>query len=205
VRDPERRHRREKETEAMSLYPLLVFLHVLSAMGLFAAIAIEAVALERLRRADAPTGVREGMELLARNERLGGIAMLTLIASGAWMMATTWGHQWWIASAFIGIVGMGVAGGAVSSRRIRRLRAALAAERGPGLSQAFGSLRSSAALVGSSRVRIALGVGIVALMTLKPTGAGTSLLILGASAVAGMVATLPLGAGRSPAVQRSKA
>jgi hypothetical protein len=120
----------EKETEAMSVYPFLVFLHVLGAMGLFAAIAIEAVALGRVRQADAPAGVREGMAVLAQNERLGGIAMLTLIASGAWMMATTWGHQWWIASAFIGIIGMGVAGGAVSSRRIRRLRAALAAPRG---------------------------------------------------------------------------
>ena len=194
----------EKETEAMSLYPVLVFLHVLGAMGLFAAIAIEAVALGRLRQTDAPAGVREGMALLARNERLGGIAMLTLIASGAWMMATTWGHQWWIASAFIGIIGMGIAGGAVSSRRIRRLRAALAAERGPGLSQAFTSLQSSAALVASLRVRIALGIGIVALMTLKPT-AGTSLLILAAFAVAGLVATVPLVAGRSPMAHRSEA
>ena len=195
----------EKETEPMSLYPVLVFLHVLGAMGLFAAIAIEAVALGRLRQTDAPAGVREGMALLARNERLGGIAMLTLIASGAWMMATTWGHQWWIASAFIGIIGMGIAGGAVSSRRIRRLRAALAAERGPGLSQAFTSLQSSAALVASLRVRIALGIGIVALMTLKPTGAGTSLLILAAFAVAGLVATVPLVAGRSPMAHRSEA
>ncbi len=189
----------------MSLYPVLVFLHVLGAMGLFAAIAVEAVALGRLRRADAPAGVRDGMALLARNERLGGIAMLTVIASGAWMMATTWGHQWWIASAFVGIVGMGVAGGAVSARRLRRLRAALAAERGPGLSQAFSTLQSSAALVASLRVRIAIGIGIVALMTLKPTGAGTSLVILAASAVAGLVATLPLGAARSPVVRRSEA
>ncbi|HSD19688.1 MAG TPA: hypothetical protein VLC54_06615 [Anaeromyxobacter sp.] len=189
----------------MSLYPFLVFLHVIAAMGLFAAIAIEAVALGRLRQADAPASVREGMGLLARNERLGGIAMLTLIASGAWMMATTWGHQWWIVSAFIGIIGMGVAGGAVSSRRIRRLRAALAAERGPGLSQAFTSLQSSTALVASLRVRIALGVGIVALMTLKPSGAGTSLLILAAFAVAGLVAILPLGAGRSQMARGSEA
>jgi hypothetical protein len=182
----------------MSLYPLLVFLHVLGAMGLFAAIAIEAVALERLRRADAPAGVREGMGLLARNERLGGIAMLTLIASGAWMMATTWGHQWWIASAFIGIIGMGVAGGAISSRRIRRLRAALAAERGPGLSQAFRLLQSSAALAASLRVRIALGIGIVGLMSIKPTGVGTSLLILAVAVLAGLAASLPLATGRAP-------
>lgn len=189
----------------MSLYPLLVFLHVLSAMGLFAAIAVEAVALGRLRRADAPAGVREGMGLLARNERLGGIAMLTLIASGAWMMATTWGHQWWIASAFIGIIGMGAAGGAVSSRRIRRLRAALDAEKGPGLSQAFRTLQTSAALVASLRVRISLGIGIVALMSLKPTGAGTSLLILAAALVAGLAASLPLAAARAPMVERSEA
>ncbi len=54
-------------------------------------------------------------------------------------------------------------------------------------------------------MRIALGVGIVALMTLKPSGAGTSLLILAAFAVAGLVAILPLGAGRSQMARGSEA
>lgn len=188
----------------MDLYPLLVFFHVLGAVGLFAALGIEAVAVARLGRTDAIEGARDALGLLRVNDRLGGVGMLVLLASGAWMMALTWGAQPWLSAAFVAIVFMGIAGGAVSSRRIRRLRAALAAERGAALSEPFRTLRSSVALTVSLRVRLAIGVGILALMTLKPAALGSALLVLAAVA-AGLVASLPLAGARAPAAQRSGA
>ena len=189
----------------MTLYPFLVFFHVLGAVGLFAALGIEAVAVGRLGRTDATDGAREALGSLQRNDRLGGISMLVLLASGAWMMAS-WGAQPWLSAAFVAIVFMGIAGGAVSSRRIRRLRAALAAERGAALSEPFRTLRSNVALAVSLRLRIAIGVGILALMTLKPSALGSALLVLAAVA-AGLVASLPLAGVRTRASvgQRSEA
>jgi hypothetical protein len=69
--------------------------------------------------------------------RLGPIAMLTTLVAGMWMMAQVWGHQPWIVSAFVGLVGMAALGGVISLRGARRLRVALAGETGPALSDAL--------------------------------------------------------------------
>jgi len=173
----------------MSLYQFLIFIHVLGAVALFVAIGIEAVALGRLRRAETPAAARVWLGLFRMPGRLGPTAMLTALASGAWMMKVSWGYQPWIAGALAAIVGMAVIGGVVSRRRMRRLRVALAAESRPELSEA---LRSSPALVMSLRLRIALGVGILALMTMKPSDHASAILVLAAAVLAALVASIPL-------------
>jgi hypothetical protein len=176
----------------MSLYQFLIFIHVLGAMALFVAIGIEAVALGRLRRAETPADARVWLGLSRLPGRVGPIAMLTALASGAWMMKVSWGYQAWIAGALAAMVGMAVIGAVVSLRRMRRLRAALHAE--SGLSEA---LRSSPALVTSLRLRIALGVGILALMTMKPSDHATAILVLATAVLAASIplATRPVNTG----------
>ncbi|WP_242336782.1 MULTISPECIES: hypothetical protein [Anaeromyxobacter] len=173
----------------MNTYAILMFLHVLAGVGVYVALGIETVALGGLRRAETPGEAGVWLRLHALPGRLLPGAMLVALASGAWMMATTWGHRPWILAAFIGMVGMGIAGGGVSGRAMRRLRAALATEDGAVLSPAFRAGQGSAALTGSLRVRIAIGLGILALMTLKPEAAGSAL-VLTASVVAGLAASL---------------
>lgn len=175
----------------MTAYPFIVFVHVVGAVGIFATIAIETVSLGRLQRAATPADARVWMSLLALPWRLGPIPMSATLASGIWMMAVSWGPQPWLVSAFVGLVGMAVAS-VVSRRRTRRLRAALAAEPPSEL-----PLRSGQALTASLRLRIALGVGILGLMTVKPGAAG-SWLILAAAAAAGLIASIgSLAARRS--------
>jgi hypothetical protein len=60
---------------------------------------------------------------------------------------------------------------------------------GPERSETFRSLLSERALVVSLRLRIALGIGIVGLMTMKPD-AVVSGVVLAASAAAGLAAGL---------------
>ncbi len=170
----------------MTAYPFLVFVHVLGAVGIFAAIAIETASLERLQRAETPADARVWVSLLALPSRLGPIGMVATLASGIWMMAVSWGPQPWLVSAFVGLVGMAVAG-VVSLRRTRRLRVALAAESTSEL-----PLRSGQVLSASLRLRIALGVGILGLMTVKPGAAG-SWLVLAAAAAAGLIASIARG------------
>jgi hypothetical protein len=182
----------------MSLYQFLIFIHVLAAVGLFVAIGIEAVSLARLRRAETPADARVWLGLFRLPGRLGPVAMLTVLASGAWMMKVSWGYQPWIAGALLAVVAMAVIGGAVSLRRMRRLRAALAAETGPGLSNATRAARSGPALVNSLRIRIALGVGILGLMTMKPSDHPTAILVLVTAVAAALVASLPLATLKRP-------
>jgi hypothetical protein len=175
----------------MTLHPLLLFVHVLGGVGVFVALGIEAVSLGRLRLADSPADARASMRALALPFRLGPTAMLVTLASGMWMMATSWGHEPWIVSAFAGLVAMAVLGGAVSLRAMRRLRVALAAESEHELSAAFRQARSSGALASSLRLRIAIGIGILGLMTVKPPDVATSSLVLAAAVLAGVIASIP--------------
>jgi hypothetical protein len=181
----------------MNTYSLLVFIHVLGGVGIYVALGIEAIALGRLQRAESLRDASAWLQLLALAGRLAPSSMLAALASGVWMAVQVWGHQPWIFSAFLGLVAMGIAGGAISGRRLRRLRAALPFERGPEPSSAFLAARSSAALQASLRVRIAIGLGVLALMTLKPDAAGSAV-ILSAAILAGFVASI------SPVARRSR-
>jgi hypothetical protein len=174
----------------MSLYQFLIFIHVLGAVALFVAIGIEAVSLARLRQAETVADARVWLRSLKLPGRLGPIAMLTALASGAWMMKVSWGYQPWIAVALVALVGMAVTGGAISLRGMRRLRTALRAETGSGLSERARTIRSSPALVTSLRIRIALGVGILGLMTMKPSDHATAVLVFGTAALAALVASI---------------
>ncbi len=65
----------------MSLYQLLVFLHVLAGVGIFVALGIESISLGRLQSAATPVDARVWMGLL-KPGRLGPIAMLTTLVAG---------------------------------------------------------------------------------------------------------------------------
>jgi hypothetical protein len=179
----------------MNSYSLVTFVHVLGATGLFVAMAIEAVSLGRLPKTTTSEEGREWLRSLALAGRLGPIAMLTAVASGVWMAAVAWSPEPWMPSALGAVIAMAVIGGIVTNRRVRQLRAAAAA----GGSRADLARRiSMSALAASLRVRFALGVGVLALMTLKPGLAG-SLLLMAAAAVGGL-----LGAG-IPSLRRGSA
>jgi hypothetical protein len=156
---------------------------------MFAVLGIETMALRGFRRANTLAETRTWMGLLAVPARLGPITLLTTLASGVWLMAKWWGPQPWILTALVAIAVMAVVGGVASRRAMQRIGKALPSETGPELSAAFRSLRSSPALALSHRLRTAVGVGILALMTMKPGAAG-SLLILAAAIVAGLIASL---------------
>jgi hypothetical protein len=189
----------------MTLHPILVFVHVLGGVGVFVALGIEAVALARLRLADEPAEARVSMRALAAPHRLGPVAMLIALASGMWMTATSWGPEPWIVAALVGLVAMGALGGGVSLRALRRLRAALADERGRELSDAFRQVRASAALPSALRLRTAIGVGILALMTVKPPDAATASLVLAAAVLVGAVASVPSAVAAAGERDRSHA
>jgi hypothetical protein len=120
--------------------------------------------------------------------------MIAILGSGIAMTAVRWGDQGWLVAAFIGLVAMGALGGLVS-RQVRSLRATLASGAGTELSDAFRSARSVQAPGASVRLRLTIGVGVLALMSFRPGAAGSAL-ILAAAVLAGLVAGLSPNAKR---------
>ena len=163
----------------MTPYLLLVFLHVLGAVGLFMAWGVEGVALSQLARATTPNDARDAIALRRRIAPGGMVAMLTAVITGIWMMIVRWGHQPWEAGAMALLVAIIAVGIGFNGRAKPQLAAAMKAE-----DIAPARLRlTSAALTLSMRLRLTLGIGIIALMVLKPDVAGA--LAIGASAGAG--------------------
>ncbi|GAO05188.1 hypothetical protein [Anaeromyxobacter sp. PSR-1] len=184
------------------VYPITVFAHVAGAVLLGVAGGIEAVALARLRRAATPDEARSWLGQLVLPGRLGGLAMLAILASGIWMTVSVWGHAPWIASGFIGMVLMGALGGAVTGRWLKRVGPAVQQERGPALTPELRARLASPVLDASLRLRAALGVGVLALMAMKPTGGPAAAVLLAASAALGLAwAAGPLAAARGKGAQ----
>ena len=149
------------------LYSLALFFHILAAFGLIAAITLEAVSQRGLRQAATAEAARTAIRPLDFVAPLGAGSALLILVTGIYMMATAWGLQGWIAVALAGLILNALSGALVTRSRIVRLRPVLAAS---------GSLSPPAQLTlgdpvlrASLRLRLGVVLGILFLMTVKPS------------------------------------
>ena len=142
----------------------LLFIHVASAMGIFAALGIEVRALAHLRRATGGATARAALADLGTARRVGGPAMLLLIVSGFWLATAYW--HWrgaWMGLGLLGLALIGAVGRLMTGRAVRRVS--------PHLDQpGFDAVLREAdpALLRSFLIRTVLLTAVVYLMTVKP-------------------------------------
>ena len=150
----------------MTLYSVELFVHVVSALGIFAALTLEGVSLAHLRRATTASQARLWIEFAPGLPALAIGSLVFLLLSGILMTAQMSG--WMLAWPRVAMVALILIGplGAVTGRRMRAIRQACAANN-PMESDLFGKLRDPF-LKFSMNIRIALVLGIVLLMTAKP-------------------------------------
>lgn len=167
----------------MNSYIFLIFLHVLAAVGIFAAWGSESIILRQLRRAKAVDEAEKGLQLLKKQRAMGPISMLIVLATGIWMGVTRWGHQDWMVTAFVAMLLIIVVGLVLARRAMPRIKKALA-DKPEELPPDYMALTVPLAV--SLQLRISIGVGIVGLMTIKSAMPG-SLAILGISIALGIL------------------
>ena len=168
-----------------SLYSILLFLHIVGALGLFASLAVEQAGLLNLRRASTTAQAREWLSLFRALGRIQGPSAVTLLATGLYMMTTRWSHQAWAGLGLVGMVLMAIIGAVVTGRRMKAIGRAVPEGDGP-LSAALRERFEDPALWTSALVRVALALGIVFNMSVKPTTGG---------AVAALVVAIGFGLG----------
>ena len=179
----------------MSLYSISLFLHIVGALGIFAAIGLEWAGRSNLKRATETSQVREWIRLLAAPRSVGGPSALLVLVSGIYMSATRWGPQGWTLVALAGMVGVAAVGGAVGGRRVGAIARGLPGETGP-VSPMLRQRLDDPALTLSLWTRTALLLGIVFLMSVRP-GWGGALAVMAIALLLGIAAAQPaLGAGR---------
>jgi len=182
----------------VSVYSISLFLHIVGAWGLFAALGLEWAGLSNLRRATGTDQAREWARLLAAPRAVGGPAGLVILASDIYMTATRWGPQAWIVASLAGIVVIALLGATISGRRAAAIVRALQESRGPMTADLHRLLHDPGLILGL-RVRGALLLGVVFLMSNRPGAAG-ALAAMGAALVLGIAAAMPaFGGGRRAA------
>jgi len=195
---PELAARIQVKGDPMSVYSISLFLHIVGALGLFAVLALEWAGLYHLRRATEASQVREWVRLLAAPRVVGGPAALVILVTGIYLSATRWGPQGWIVVGLAGMVVIAVLGAVLSGRRTGAIARALPAQSGP-ISMALGRHLRDPVLALSLWVRTALFLGIVFVMSTKPSAAG-ALAAMAVAVVVGLAAAIPAwGGGRRQA------
>ena len=173
----------------MNGYRLIVFAHVLGAVGLFVPLAVEYVADSRLRASSTLEQAREWSRLFGVPRVLTLPSALVAVASG--MYLATASGSWslpWVRPALPTIIAIAALGAIVGPRR-KRLVSALAA----GAGVVPHELRSSMLdplFAASWRLKTALLAALLFEMCARPEGPA-ALLWLGAFVLAGLGWTIP--------------
>jgi len=180
----------------VTLYHLALFLHIIGAFGLVAAITVEAISLRGLRGAtrsdDALMWLRISRGIVMR---LAPASLGLILLTGLDMVATTWGPRGWILVALASLVLLAVVGAFGTGMRMARIGPRLGGAPGP-LSDELRSLLRDPILLTSLLVRSAIVLGIALLMTVKPSGLASLVIIVLAVAIGLLAGQLAARGGR---------
>ena len=170
----------------MTTYSTVLFIHVVSAIGLFIALAAEGAIFFRIRSAQS---VEEARFFIRAFQRLHIVAIPSFLGvlAGGMYLASKWGRGiFWIPVALGATLLIMLIGGFVTGIRMTRLRKVLSSTENDVSIEALSAMTKDTALLLSYGLRVGLGLGIVFLMTAKPDLPG-SLVALAAGCGAGLL------------------
>ena len=189
----------------MSIYTIVLFLHVSGAIGYFIGIGIWLFGLATLRRAQRVEQVRSIANLVGLTGPLFAVSVLLILVTGLYMAFTAWGLQTgWIDVALISLILMAPLGTALVEPRRRAIdRMAREAPDGP-LPESL-EQRTHDPLLGTTLQTLAtLLLGIVFLMTTKPS-LPVSLIVIAVALALGLASGLLVSRAARTQVQRADA
>jgi hypothetical protein len=166
---------------------VLLFLHVTSAMGVVAGLGIEGLVLIQLRAARTGSEARGALASTRYVQRVMGLSLLAAIVTGIYLATVYWSWRGaWMGMAILTIIIMGFIGGFMTGRPTTRVM------RATGDGPAAAELQAVQGQLSLSYViRLGLFLGIIFLMTTKPTSGAIALLVVLISAGVGLLAGLP--------------
>ena len=173
----------------MIAYSSTLFIHLAAALVLFIAFGLEWAASHFLRAATTPDEARAWLRLARLGPLFSGPALAVLILSGGYLgYITGLMKQGWIAASFLGILFAFLPGVVIHLPRMKAIRDALSTSPSPLAPAVISKLRDPL-LATSVRTRALLALGIVYIMTAKPT-LPLSLLALACFAILGLLLSL---------------
>ena len=166
----------------MNAESIILFLHIVGAIGIFVALGLEWTGLSHLRNAQAPEQVRVWMGMLKSTQGVGFSSMLTTVITGVYMMLTDWGFVPWIYVTIGALILVILLSTLLTRPRIAAIGKAMFMEKGR-ISINLPTLANHPLLGISIKLRVAIALGIVFLKTTKPELGGSLLAIVVALAL----------------------
>lgn len=170
----------------MSILSAVLFIHVLSAMSLFAAFGLEAAVLLRIRSSLNAEQARAGVLSFHRLRSIAMPAFLGVLGSGLYLAYLYGGGTTWIPASLIAMLLVMLVGGTVTGIKMARLKKLVSTSGEAAAIEAILARTQDRSLVFSYGFRLGLAVGIVFLMTAKPE-LGLSVAALAGAALAGLI------------------
>ncbi|MBZ5563334.1 MAG: DUF2269 family protein [Acidobacteriia bacterium] len=173
----------------MSFYSAVLFVHIVGALTLFMALAIEWSSLRQMHRTGSSAQASLSIKMSSSLPPVNMASMLVVLLSGGYLASRM--EAWrdpWIWAALAGMFSIGGIAVTLTRRRMEEIRRLCADENAELTKELIARLRDPVLLV-SMRLRIAIALGIVFLMVTKPNLDG-ALLALGVAAVAGIFPTM---------------
>jgi hypothetical protein len=177
----------------MTLYSLALFIHVSADIGIFIGLGLQLFCLAALRRAGTVEQARGFVQLIHGSQPLSVVSALLTIAAGLYMALTVWDwRSGWILAALASIIVLlpPLIAGLIEPRLRAMTDLLKTAAPGP-LSVALRARIHDPILGTALQTAAAVVLGIVFLMTTKPSLAGSSL-VMGVFVALGLAASLPL-------------
>jgi len=165
----------------MNTYSIALFLHIVGALVLFSALALEWVGLRQIRNATLSDQVRTWMGILNGASKAGFPSMLVTVVTGVYMMVV-WGRTPWLVTT-VGMLVLMIVLVRVAAPRVKALGQSLVTA-------------NDLILWVSIQTRIAIALGIVFLKVAKPDWIG-SMLTVGAAVALGVISALPMSHRRA--------
>jgi hypothetical protein len=171
----------------MQFYYVILFLHISSALALFMGMAIAWVGIVRLQLADNKIQINEWIKVLSSLKSIFISSGILLLLTGAYMASTKWGWTPWIIVSFLLWLYIVLHSSIVLGKRIRTLRTYLDSNSEKS-SKELHEYINKAKLINHLQSELAVGLGTVFIMTVKPELVGAICVVI----VAIILGTLPL-------------
>lgn len=172
----------------MNYYLIAKFMHIVGTLGFFVALAVEWLSLMNLRHATNLAKIHEWIRVTRGIGRLGGASMATILISGFYMMAVGRLEAAWAIVAFGTLIVLALLATVVTRRRMAAIGRSVETTT-ESIPASLHQLLRQPLLWIVIQIRVALALGIVFLMTLKPDLL-SSLLASGIAAALGVVFAL---------------
>jgi hypothetical protein len=170
----------------ISMLSAVLFVHVLSAMALFAALALEATVLIRVRSSRSIEQARASVHAFQHLRRIAIPAFLGVLGGGLYLASRYGSGTIWIPLSLAATLIIMLVGGLITGRRMGRLQKLVSSIDDAAPFERVSAQITDKALVLSYGFRLGLAVGIVFLMATQPEWP-LSLAALATGSIAGMV------------------